>query len=339
MIGGWTVRYAFEAFFVGFPSDAGAHFGAISEGHASLGMQILFMIVTIAVVSGGIGAGIERVAKIAMPGLFVIMLGIVVYAATLDGASAGYAYYLNFDLEKALALDVVVAAAGQAFFSLSLGMGAILTFASYLPRESNLARETIVISFADFGVAFVAGLMVFPLIFALGMQSEISGGTIGALFVALPKAFASMGSIGRVIGGAFFVALVVGALTSAISLLEVVVSAAMDAFGWERRRAAMIGGAAVTLLGVWSAYDIAILDLADSLATNLFLVGGGLGIAIFVGWVMEDPVGEASQGASRTTFHGGWRLLLRFVVPVVLVFILANSLPETWEKVKGVLGG
>ena len=339
VIGGWTVRYAFEAFFVGFPSDAGAHFGAISEGHASLGMQILFMIVTIAVVSGGIGAGIERVAKIAMPGLFVIMLGIVVYAATLDGASAGYAYYLNFDLEKALALDVVVAAAGQAFFSLSLGMGAILTFASYLPRESNLARETIVISFADFGVAFVAGLMVFPLIFALGMQSEISGGTIGALFVALPKAFASMGSIGRVIGGAFFVALVVGALTSAISLLEVVVSAAMDAFGWERRRAAMIGGAAVTLLGVWSAYDIAILDLADSLATNLFLVGGGLGIAIFVGWVMEDPVGEASQGASRTIFHDGWRLLLRFVVPVALVFVLANSLPETWEKVKGVLGG
>lgn len=339
VIGGWTLRYAFEAIFVGFADDAGAHFGAVSEGHGSLAMQVVFMIVTVAIVSGGIGAGIERVAKVAMPALFAIMLGIVIYAATLDGASAGYAYYLNFDLEKALALDVIVAAAGQAFFSLSLGMGAILTFASYLPRESNLMRETVVISFADFGVAFVAGLMVFPLIFALGMQSEISGGTIGALFVALPKAFASMGAIGRVVGGAFFVALVVGALTSAISLLEVIVSAAMDAFGWERRRAALLGGAAVTLAGVGSAYDIALLDLADSLATNLFLVGGGLGIAIFVGWVMDDPAAVASEGASRSPLHEGWRLLLRFVVPVALVFVLWHSLPETWDKVRGVFGG
>ncbi|MGB0620754.1 MAG: sodium-dependent transporter [Myxococcota bacterium] len=339
VIGGWTVRYAFEAFFLGFAEDAGAHFGAVSEGHGSLAMQILFMVVTTGVVSGGISGGIERVAKIAMPGLFLIMLGIVVYAATLDGSGAGYAYYLNFDLEKALALDVIVAAAGQAFFSLSLGMGAILTFASYLPRDSNLAQETVVISLADFGVAFVAGLMVFPLIFALGMQSEISGGTIGALFVALPKAFASMGAIGRVVGGAFFVALVVGALTSAISLLEVVVSAAMDAFDWERPRAALVGGAAVTLCGVWSAYDIAILDLADSVATNLFLVGGGLAIAIFVGWVMDDPAAVASEGAERTFVHETWRVLLRFVVPVALVFILWHSLPETWAKITGVLGG
>ena len=338
VIGGWTLRYAFEAFTIGFPADAGAHFEAISEGHASLLMQILFMALTIAVVSGGIGAGIERVARIAMPTLFFIMIVIVLYAATLDGASAGYAYYLNFDLEKALKLDVVVAAAGQAFFSLSLGMGAILTFASYLPKDSNLARESVVISFADFGVAFFAGLMVFPLIFALGMQDDISGGTIGALFVALPKAFASMGAVGRIVGGAFFVALAVGALTSAISLLEVIVSAAMDAFDWERRRAALLGGAAVTLAGVWSAYDIAILDLADSVATNLFLVGGGLGIAIFVGWVMEDPVGEAAAGAGRSVVHDIWRLLLRFVVPLALIFILYHSLPETFAKVFAAFG-
>lgn len=338
VIGGWTLRYAFEAFTIGFPADAGAHFEAIYEGHMSLLMQILFMALTIAVVSGGIGAGIERVARIAMPSLFFIMIGIVLYAATLDGASAGYAYYLNFDLEKALKVDVVVAAAGQAFFSLSLGMGAILTFASYLPKDSNLARESVVISFTDFGVAFFAGLMVFPLIFALGMQDDISGGTIGALFVALPKAFASMGAVGRIVGSAFFVALVVGALTSAISLLEVIVSAAMDAFDWERRRAALLGGAAVTLAGVWSAYDIAILDLADSVATNLFLVGGGLGIAIFVGWVMEDPVGEAAAGAGRSVVHDIWRLLLRFVVPLALIFILYHSLPETFAKVSAVFG-
>lgn len=339
VIGGWTLRYAFDALTTGFAEDAGARFGAVSEGHGSLFTQLVFMAITIAIVSGGIGAGIERVARIAMPALFAIMLGIVLYAASLDGAGAGYAYYLNFDLEKALALDVVVAAAGQAFFSLSLGMGAILTFASYLPRESDLARESAVISFADFGVAFVAGLMVFPLIFALGMQSEISGGTIGALFVALPKAFATMGFVGRIVGGAFFLALVVGALTSAISLLEVIVASAIDAFHWERRRAALLGGVAVTLAGVWSAYDIAVLDAADSLATNLFLVGGGLGIAIFVGWVMADPIGEASAGGRPGVVHDVWRFLLRYVVPIALVFVLYHSLPETWAKLVGLFDG
>jgi neurotransmitter:Na+ symporter, NSS family len=310
----------------------------ISEGHGSFVMQVIFMALTIAVVSGGIGAGIERVARIAMPALFFIMLGIVVYAATLDGASEGYAYYLNFDLAKAMDLDVVVAAAGQAFFSLSLGMGAILTFASYLPKDSDLANETIVISFADFGVAFMAGLMVFPLIFALGMQAEITGGTIGALFVALPKAFASMGAIGRLVGGAFFVALVVGALTSAISLLEVIVSASMDAFGWERRKSALLGGGAVTFMGIASAYDIDVLGAADTIATNLFLVGGGLGISIFVGWVMKDPIAEASGGGASSPALGVWRVLLRFVVPLALIGILAQSLPGTWATITGLFG-
>jgi NSS family neurotransmitter:Na+ symporter len=338
VIGGWTLRYAFEAATVGFPADAGAHFVELASGFDSLATQIVFMALTILIVSGGIGAGIEKVARIAMPGLFVIMIGIALYAFTLEGSGAGYAYYLNFDLEKALVFDVVVAAAGQAFFSLSLGMGAMLTFASYLPRDSNLARETAVISGADFGVAYLAGLMVFPLIFALGMGSEISGSTIGALFVALPKAFSAMGLVGRFVGLAFFLALVVGALTSAISLLEVLVSASMDAFHWERRRATLVAGILVTALGAWSAFDIDILDLADSIAINLFLVGGGLGVAVFVGWVMQDPIGEASAGGTNSILFEIWRGLLRFVVPAALLFVLWHALPETWEKFKIVAG-
>jgi len=338
VIGGWTLRYAFEAATVGFAADSGAHFGELASGFDSLAMQVIFMAMTVLIVSGGIGAGIQWAARIAMPGLFVIMIGIAIYAFTLDGSGAGYAYYLNFDLEKALALDVIVAAAGQAFFSLSLGMGAMLTFASYLPRESHLVKETVTISFADFGVAYVAGLMVFPLIFALGMGSEISGSTIGALFVALPKAFATMGFVGRFVGFAFFVALVVGALTSAISLLEVLVSASMDAFHWERRRAAVTAGFLVTGLGAWSAFDIDILDLADSIAINLFLVGGGLGIAIFVGWIMHDPIGEASAGGTKSPVYVVWQWLLRVVVPAALLFILWHALPETWAKFIAVAG-
>jgi NSS family neurotransmitter:Na+ symporter len=338
VIGGWTVRYAFEAATVGFSADSASHFDDLASGFDSLAMQIAFMAMTILIVCGGIGSGIERAARVAMPGLFVIMIGIALYAFTLDGSGAGYAYYLNFDLEKALALDVVVAAAGQAFFSLSLGMGVMLTFASYLPRDSHLVKETALISFADFGVAYVAGLMVFPLIFALSMGSEISGSTIGALFVALPKAFATMGLIGRFVGFAFFMALVVGALTSSISLLEVLVSASMDAFHWERRRAALVSGVLVTGLGAWSAFDVDILDLADSIAINRFLGGGGLGITIFVGWIMQDPIGDASAGRTQSIVYVVWRGLLRFVVPVALMFILWHALPETWEKFKAVTG-
>jgi NSS family neurotransmitter:Na+ symporter len=134
------------------------------------------------------------------------------------------------------------------------------------------------------------------------------------------------------------VALVVGALTSAVSLLEVVVASSMDRFGWQRRKATLISGAAVTLLGVWSAFDLGVLDLADSIAINVFLLGGGLGIAIFVGWVMEDPVAVAAAGGEWSLWLEIWRFALRFVVPVVLGFILWHSLPQTWQKLGALVG-
>lgn len=333
VIAGWTVRFAGEAL-AGFGPDAGAHFGRIAEGAPAFGFHVLFMAATIAIVLSGVTTGIERVSLVAMPALFVLVIGIAIYASTLDGSSAGYRYYLNAEFANVLHIPILVDAAGQAFFSLSLGMGAMLTYASYLSRDNDLPAESAIIATADFGVAFLAGLMVFPLIFALGLEGEVSGSTIGALFVALPKAFASMGLAGRVVGFLFFVALVVGALTSAISLLEVVVSAAMDGLGWDRQRAAIRAGAAITLLGGAAAWSTEVLDVMDKVANNLFLVGGGLGLSVFVGWVMADPVAEARTGG-RQGWLGLWRLLLRFAVPVVLVFVLWHSIPATWKAVMG----
>jgi NSS family neurotransmitter:Na+ symporter len=179
------------------------------------------------------------------------------------------------------------------------------------------------------------------LIFALGLQGEIIGadtGTLGALFVALPKAFATMGAAGRVVGTCFFFALVVGALTSAISLLEVVVSAAIDGFGWTRARAAWVMGGLAAVMGMPAALDIAVLDAMDTVANNLFLIGGGLGLAVFTGWVMEDPLGEMGVGADRPAWVRGWLMLLRYVVPVVLLGILAVSVEGTVAKVTGLFG-
>jgi len=339
VIAGWTVRYAGETLLVGLPADPGAHFGEISQGFSAFIFHVAFMGLTMGIVASGVTRGIERVAVIAMPTLFVLVAGIALYAATLDGAGPGYAYYLNANVSNAFSMDVIVSAAGQAFFSLSLGMGAMLTFASYLPRDSNLPNESTVIAVADFGVAFLAGLMVFPIIFALGVQDDVSDSTLGALFVALPNAFSSMGGIGRVVGLGFFLALIVGALTSAISLLEVVVSAAVDGLGWTRAKAVTISGLLIAALGSLAAWSLDVLDVMDQIANNIFLLGGGLMLSIFVGWVMPDPMAEVEQGAGRLHWFFAWRVLLRWVVPLVLVFVLWHSVPTTLANVWALIGG
>jgi len=336
VIAGWTVRYAGVALFGGLPEDTAAYFSRVSEGPDAFAFHVVFMAATTFVVSSGVRAGIERAAEWMMPALFAIVAGIAIYAATLPGASGGYAYYLNVDFANVLDWDVVVAAAGQAFFSLSLGMGAILTFASYLGRDHDLPNEATWIAGADFSVAFLAGFMVFPLIFALGLEGDVIGrdtGTVGALFIALPKAFAEMGAAGRAVGFAFFVALIVGALTSAISLLEVVVAAAIDGLGWTRRRAALVAGVLITLLGGLAAWRIDVLDAMDTVANNLFLIGGGFALSLFCGYAMQDPEGEALAGSRGAFWTPYWLPLLRLAVPIVLIGVLSVSIDETWAKI------
>ena len=325
MIAGWTLRYAVRAV-VGFGADSGAYFEQIATGPVSVAWHLLFMAATVGIVLGGVHRGIERVSIVLMPLLFAIICGIALYAATLPGAGRGYKFYLDVHLEKVFDWQVLSHAAGQAFFSLSLGMGAMLTYASYLSEDENLPNESVIVAAADFAVAFVAGLAVFPLLFALGLQHEVGESTLGALFITLPTAFHEMGAAGRIVGLLFFVALAVGALTSAISLLEVVVSTAIDQLGWSRPRAAVVLGAACALLGIPSALDLGVLGFMDQLAGTLFLVFGGLMLSIFVGWVMPDPIAEARQGAEGVPWFFAWRWLLRSVVPALLVVVLWQSL-------------
>lgn len=333
VISGWTLRYVVAALTGGFPRDAGTYFQEIATGPAAVGWHLAFMALTIWIVSGGIRSGIERVSLVLMPTLGLLVVGLACYAATLQGAGAGYGYYLTTDFHSILSFEVLKDAAGQAFFSLSLGMGAMLTYASYLERQHDLPREAVTIAVSDFGVAFLAGLVVFPLLFALGLQGDVMGkstGTLGALFVVLPSAFADMGRTGTVIGLLFFVALVVGALTSAISLLEVVVSSAIDGLAIPRRRAAWLCGGAIALLGIPPALDLNVLGLMDQIGGNVFLVLGGLLLAIFTGWVAHEPAQEAAVGA-RFGGLGVWRWLLRWVVPAILGVVLVFSLADTWK--------
>ncbi|HEY5656842.1 MAG TPA: sodium-dependent transporter [Myxococcota bacterium] len=335
VIAGWTVRYAYIVLSSGFSTAAADRFGDIATGWDAFGCHVLFMVVTVWIVAGGVKGGIERTATVLMPALFLIVAGLAVYAATLKGAGPGYAYYLSADVSKLLHWSVLKDAAGQAFFSLSLGMGAMLTFASYLGRDQHLPNESLAIAGADLAIAFLAGLVVFPLIFALGLEARVEESTVGALFITLPQAFAEMGGVGRVVGSLFFVALVVGALTSAISLLEVVVASAIDGLGWSRGQAAVTCGTAIALLGIPSAWSTDVLGVVDQLANNLLLLTGGLALSIFVGWFMKDPVAEVSAGASGVRWFFLWRALLRFAVPAFLLFVLWYAVPETCDAVAG----
>jgi NSS family neurotransmitter:Na+ symporter len=332
VIAGWTVRYAVEAIVQGFPEDSGTHFGRVASGGSAIAFHVGFMAATVLVVMAGIKGGIERASLVLMPALFFIVIGLAAWATTLDGAGAGYEVYLKPDLDELMNPAVWRAAAAQAFFSLSLGMGAMLTFASYLSEQHDMPESATIVAFTDFGVAFVSGLVVFPVVYSLGLQAAVGESTVGALFIALPGAFDAMGLAGHVVGLFFFVALAVGALTSAIAVLEVVTASVIDEFGVSRKSAALGTAAIVTVIGILPATSIEALGLMDKIAGELMLVGGVLVISIVAGWAARRPVEEElAKGASPFWARQAPRVVavLRWFVPPVVALILFFSLKET----------
>ncbi len=330
VVAGWTARYGWESLVGSLPDNPASHFEQISQGIPAIIWHLGFMAITVTIVASGIRKGIERTSLIMMPILFLVVLGIAFYGSTLDGAASGYRYYLDLNWKAALRVEVFTAAAGPAFFSLSLGMGAILTYASYLKKEESITRHALVIAVADFGVAFLAGLMVFPLIFALGLSTQIIGtvgtendvGSIGALFITLPEAFKAMGSSGYWIGTLFFLALSLGALTSAISILEVNVTSAMELLSWSRKKAALLSGALISLVGLAPAWRIEILGIMDALAGNIFLVVGGFALSLFVGWKSIESIRNVDLSPRLRMI---WIWLIRVPVPIVLSVVTFYS--------------
>ena len=339
VIAGWTMRYAIDAVRNAIPSDSSAYFTAVSSGLDATLFHVLFMALTIWIVVQGVQKGLERSVLVMMPILFLLLAGLAVWAGTLEGGDPGYGYYLRPDLGALLRPGILAAAAGQAFYSLSLGMGALMTYASYLRSKENLGGEATMVALADFGVAFVAGLLVFPVIFAFDLFDTVSESSIGTLFIALPKGFEVLGRTGDFVDTAFFVLLFLAALSSAISLLEVVVTAMIDRWGWRRSRAALVAGGAITLLGVPSAFDLDFLGAMDQITGNFLLLVGGLGIAFFVGWrIFPQADAELALGLESPGLRRTWGVLVRFVAPVILVAVLVSAWPATWTAVRTLLG-
>jgi NSS family neurotransmitter:Na+ symporter len=342
VIGGWVIAYVPQTIsgtFTGMDAAAvDANFDALLANPASvLFWHTVFIAVTVAIVAQGIKSGLERAVRIMMPALFIMLLLIVGYAIAAGDFSAGLSFLFEPDFSKITA-EIVLAAIGQAFFSIGVGIGIMFTYGAYLPDDIPLPRACVMIAIADSLVAILAGLAIFPIVFANGLDSAEGPGLV---FVTLPLAFGQMTG-GAVIGTAFFVLLAFAALTSAISLLEVPVSWLEERSGWTRRTATLSIGGAIWLVGVGSALSTSvwsdvyvlgfvdkfkttgILDLVDYITGQALLPLGGMLIALFAGWWMKSDVLTKELGMSETVFKA-WRFLVRFVCPIGIFWVLASA--------------
>ncbi|MFB6308017.1 MAG: sodium-dependent transporter [Haloarculaceae archaeon] len=327
VVGGWVIRYvvgsATGAYF-GAPAE---YFGAISTGPEAVGFHLLFMAVTVGIVALGIEDGIEKATKVMVPSIVVLMLALAIWAVTLGGAGEGYAYFLSPDFGSlaANAGDVIPFAVGQAFFTLSLGMAIMITYSSYIGEDDNLPVDGGIIVVTNTLIGVLAGLVVFPILFAIGVSPDTSGPS--AIFVAMAGAFSEV-PLGRVLGVVFFGVVLIAALSSAISLLEVVVSYANDNYDIPRVQLAAGVGLVLFVLGIPSAWDTAWLGWFDTLAYKLFLPVSVLLVLLFVGYVLAgEAVEELRQGAGGLeTFGPVWLWMTRTVVVLGVLLTLALGL-------------
>jgi len=332
VVAGWAIAYIFKSLagFVGTPDQIQQQFTDLVLSPAgSITWHTIFMVLTIAIVIGGIQKGIERWSKILMPLLFAILLGLMIYGLFFThGGSKALAFLFEPDFSK-LTAEGALSALGHAFFTLSLGMGAMITYGSYMGRGESILRDAIAISILDTVIALMAGIAIFSMVFNYGMEPAQS---VGLIFKTLPVLFAD---IGPWISVPFFVLLAFAALTSGISLLEVVVSYFIDFRNWKRRTATIVMGGLIYLLGIpcavaaWTlpfrGSEQGLFDILDFVTTNYMLPIGGLLTCLFAGWVMLDKDRVAEFG-SRGVLYKGLIFVLKFITPLAVLAVLLHGL-------------
>lgn len=340
VIGGWALVYVFKTasgLFAGADAQAvGGIFGGMLASASDLLLwHSLFMAMVILIVGRGIRSGMEKAINTLMPLLFLLLLIMVAYAMNSGHFGQAVRFMFAPDFSK-LTTKGVLTALGHAAFTLSIGIGVMMAYGSYLPQQVNIARTAITIALMDTGVALLAGLAIFPLVFANGLEP---GSGPGLIFVTLPLAFGQMAG-GGIFGTLFFALLLVAALTSAISMLEPVVAWLEERRGINRALSALLAGLAIWLVGIgtvlsfnhWSTFhplafipffaDKTVFDLLDFLVSNLMMPLGGLAIALFAGWAMQSQGLEQAIGMHGTLYRA-FMFVLRFLTPagIALVFL------------------
>ncbi|MEF9946634.1 MAG: sodium-dependent transporter [Lachnospiraceae bacterium] len=339
VIGGWVIKY-FTVFISGGAKMAAgdSYFGGfIGKTGEPIGWLFLFIAFTAVIVMFGVEKGIEAVSKFMMPVLVILTVGISIYVLTIDGAMAGVAYYLQPHM-KDFSVKTILAAMGQLFYSMSLAMGIMVTYGSYMKRDNHLESSVRQIEIFDTGIAFLAGLMIIPAVFAFsgGDQSALNAGP-GLMFVTLPKVFYDM-PMGGVIGTVFFVLVFFAALTSAISLMETIVSILRDKFHWSRMFTSLLVAGASLLIGIpsslgfgiWSGISwagMSILDIFDFASNSVLMPIVAFFTCIFVGHVIKTKVVSDEVKETDGKFKGEklFVVMIKWVAPIFLVAILVSS--------------
>lgn len=352
VVAGWTLEYFWQSvtggLFEGLPHAEGAQFRVFFSGKmekyiatdaAPLIFTFLMIIINIGVLLGGVQKGIERLSNIMMPLLFVILVAMCVLSLSLPGASEGVSYFLNPDFSKINA-SVVVNALGQAFFSLSLGMGILVTYASYYPADTKLGKTALTVSLLSVGVAVLMGLVIFPAVKSFGLDGEtLRGATL--VFVTLPEVFAQL-PLPQLWAALFFFLLLVAALTSTVSIAEVSIAMFQDRLHMSRRTATftvmlplfVLSALCSLSMGSFSKYTVLgmnFFDLLDSFTTNCLLPVVALGTCVYMGWFAPRGLlcKELTNGASIDKADSQTRTVLfiiRYIAPVLIVAIVAFSL-------------
>ncbi len=345
VVGGWALAYVFKSFggLLAAPEAMGDVFGGfITNPVQPLIWMLIFLAMNIVIVAKGISGGIEKAGKILMPTLFALFIFLAIKSISLPGAGAGLEFLFKPDWSVVTG-QTFLAALGQAFFSLSLGMGAMMTYGSYLNKQENLQSNALIVTLMDTGVALLAGIAIFPALFAFGMEPAAGPGLV---FVVVPSIFAEMGGAGVFFSAIFFIALVVAALTSSVSLLEVVVAYLIDQKNMVRKTAVYGTSAIMVVLGILSSLSLGIMsgvtvfgvgafDFFDILTDKIFLAIGGLLLAIFVGWFLkkEDLKDELTNGGTiKFGLFEAWYNLVKYVIPVAIAIIAVAGITSIAQK-------
>ena len=347
VIGGWVFKYLFE--YLRGSTDALAEdsyfTGFITAGASVEVWFLIFTLVVLLIIVAGVEHGIEKVSKMMMPVLVILAIIVSIYSVTRPGAFEGVKYFLipNFDNFSWM---TIVAAMGQMFYSLSIAMGILYTYGSYMKKDVDIEQSTSQIEVFDTAIAFLAGLMIIPAVFSFfnGDPEKLKAGP-SLMFITLPKVFASMG-MGRIIGVVFFLLVLLAALTSAISLAESCVSTLEDQLGWKRNIASVVIGIVIVILGSFSALGfgmldfvqilgMSILDFFDFLTNSLMMPIAALSTCILIVYVVGvDKIVEEVETSSKFKRKGIYKFFIKYLAPICILIILVSSIASVFGLIK-----
>tara|TARA_Y100001968_G_scaffold150387_1_gene137583 strand:- start:9189 stop:10517 length:1329 start_codon:yes stop_codon:yes gene_type:complete len=327
---GWTADTFFHSLFFGLPgnmSEAETFFGSISSGSSVLLGQLLSLILTASVVAAGVRGGIEKLTKWCVPLLFLLLVVLAIWSATLPGTWEGYrTFLLRWDTSEFFNSTTIRNAFTQAFFSLSLGIGVMIAYSSYLDRSKKLPKQALAVASLDTSVGILAGMVTFPIVMSFGLKEAVSSSTVGTLFISLPTGLGTLGITGRIVAILFFALAFLAAITSSISLLEVPVASLMDRLGWSRYKSVLISTGLIFLIGIPSALDLNVLGKMDSIFGGVLLILGGFLLSVLLGWVVPRKFDEdLSSSNSEIRVRRYLKFMLRWVSPPVIAFGLVVS--------------